>query len=63
MSEPGSDQPVKVTAQERAHPAIRTLARACIALARAAFNSTPAPQEPATSAEASESSGEDQQND
>jgi hypothetical protein len=28
------DRPVHVTAEERGHPAIRTLARACIALAR-----------------------------
>jgi hypothetical protein len=28
------DQPIKVTAQERTHPALRKLARACIALAR-----------------------------
>jgi hypothetical protein len=34
MSEPGSDQPIIVTAEERAHPAIAKLARALIALAR-----------------------------
>lgn len=34
MSETSSDRPVTVTAQEHAHPAIRKLARACIALAR-----------------------------
>jgi hypothetical protein len=34
MSETGSDHPVNVTAQEWAHPAIRKLARACIALVR-----------------------------
>lgn len=34
LIEPTSDHPVKVTAEERTHPAIRKLARACIALAR-----------------------------
>ena len=34
MSEPGWDARVSITAQERTHPAIRKLARACIALAR-----------------------------
>lgn len=34
MSESGSSEKVFVTAQERAHPALRKLARACIALAR-----------------------------
>lgn len=34
MSEPDSTRHIKVTAQERVHPAIRKLARACIALAR-----------------------------
>jgi hypothetical protein len=34
MSEPSSEQPVKITAEARTHPAIRQLARACIALAR-----------------------------
>jgi len=34
MSEPVSDQPVIVTAEERAHPAIAKLARAMLALAR-----------------------------
>jgi hypothetical protein len=28
-----SERPVKITAEERPHPALRTLARACIALA------------------------------
>jgi hypothetical protein len=48
MSETGSDHPVNVTAQERAHPAIRKLARACIALVRqrleAAGASPPVPK-------------------
>jgi hypothetical protein len=35
LTELNSDHPVRVTAQERAHPAIRKLARACIALALA----------------------------
>jgi len=34
MPEDHSDTPVKITATPRAHPAIRVLARACIALAR-----------------------------
>jgi hypothetical protein len=34
MSEPISDRRIKVTAQERSHPAIRKLARACLAIAR-----------------------------
>ena len=34
MSETASDITVKITAEPRAHPAIRQLARACIALAR-----------------------------
>lgn len=34
MQEPDSARPVHITAQERTHPAIRTLARACLALAR-----------------------------
>jgi hypothetical protein len=34
MPEEYPDRPVKVTAEPRSHPAIRKLARACIALAR-----------------------------
>lgn len=34
MSDQSPDLPVKITADEKAHPAIRKLARACIALAR-----------------------------
>ena len=34
MPESGSNQQVTVTAEERAHPAITKLARACIALTR-----------------------------
>jgi hypothetical protein len=34
MSQPDSGRPVIVTAEERAHPALQKLARACIALAR-----------------------------
>lgn len=33
MIEPESNNPVRVAAEERSHPAIRKLARACIALA------------------------------
>ena len=34
MPESVSHQPIRVTAQERSHPAVRKLARACIAIAR-----------------------------
>lgn len=34
MSQPDSDQPVTVTAEERTHPALRKLARAAVLLAR-----------------------------
>lgn len=34
MADQSPGDQVKITAVERAHPAIRTLARACIALAR-----------------------------
>lgn len=34
MPEPDSTRPITVTAEEHAHPALRKLARACIALAR-----------------------------
>lgn len=34
MSHINAEKEVRVTARERAHPALRTLARACIALAR-----------------------------
>jgi hypothetical protein len=34
MAEHASEASVKVTASQRAHPAIRAVARACIALAR-----------------------------
>lgn len=47
MSEPSSDRPVKITAEPRAHPAIRTLARACIALARQLQGQPPTPPKPA----------------
>jgi hypothetical protein len=43
MSEPSSDRPVKITAEHRAHPAIRMLARACIALARQLQGQPPTP--------------------
>jgi len=33
LTEPNLDRPVRVTGEERPHPAIRKLARACIALA------------------------------
>lgn len=42
MSESFSEQPLSVTAQERLHPALRKLARACIALARVASPPPPA---------------------
>jgi hypothetical protein len=34
MSEESPSRPVKITSTPRAHPAIRAIARACIALAR-----------------------------
>jgi hypothetical protein len=34
MSEPESERSIFVTAEERTHPALRKLARACLALAR-----------------------------
>ena len=46
MSESILEQPHSVTAQERLHPALRKLARACIALARVA--SPPPPVIPPT---------------
>jgi hypothetical protein len=42
MSEQGSPDSVKITADQQAHPAIRTIARACIALARWQGDSQPA---------------------
>jgi hypothetical protein len=45
MSETASDITVKITAEPRAHPAIRQLARACIALARQR-DSEPTPSAP-----------------
>jgi len=41
MSESESDRPITITAQPKAHPAIRKLARACIALARQLQPGTP----------------------
>jgi hypothetical protein len=34
MSNPDSTRPVAITAEEHAHPALRKLASACIAMAR-----------------------------
>jgi hypothetical protein len=42
MSQPESDQQVTVTAEERAHPAVRKLARAAILLARQQLSDKPA---------------------
>jgi hypothetical protein len=42
MPESGSNQHVVVTAEERAHPAITKLARACIAMARDQLQPAPA---------------------
>jgi hypothetical protein len=42
MSAPNSDRPVTVHAQERAHPALLKIARACIALGRRAIGAPPA---------------------
>ena len=47
MPESGSNQHVTVTAEERAHPAILKLARACIALARQLSGSPSAEVSPA----------------
>jgi hypothetical protein len=50
MSESESDRNITVTAQERAHPALRKLARACIALARQLVSeSSPSVQQPPVS--------------
>ena len=50
LTEPNSDRPVTVTAEERAHPAIRKLARACIAIAllQLADQSSPTQSAPST---------------
>jgi hypothetical protein len=52
MSEEYQDRPVKITSVPRAHPAIRAIARACIALARwqreQEANNPPASAEQAT---------------
>jgi hypothetical protein len=52
MSEEYQDRPVKITSVPRTHPAIRAIARACIALARwqrdQETNSPPASAEQAT---------------
>ncbi len=42
---PESEHHVTVTAEERVHPAVRKLARACIALARFQLGRQPAPGE------------------
>ncbi len=52
MSQPNVEKEVRVTAQERAHPSLRVLARACIALARhelATGRTAPATTEPSGS--------------
>lgn len=56
MSQQPLDRPLTVSAKERVHPAFRTLARACIALARYATNTLQPPQSPA-SASPSEQEG------
>jgi hypothetical protein len=53
-----SDRPVIVTAEERAHPALRKLARACLALARHRRESA-TPPETATTADDRSGSGEE----
>lgn len=59
MQEPDSVRPVLVTGQERAHPALRTLARACIAIAREAItrSSGIGPSEATTGNATEEASG------
>jgi hypothetical protein len=54
-----SERPVKITAEERPHAALRKLARACIALALNAVEKTPTPQDaPAEKPPAPSPSGE-----
>lgn len=45
-----SEQPIIVTAQERAHPALRKLARACIALGRLLHETSDAASAPSATA-------------
>jgi hypothetical protein len=45
MAELDLDQPVSVTAEERVHPAIQKLARACITLALLAKEAAPSPSD------------------
>jgi hypothetical protein len=63
LIEPNSNNPVRVTAEQRSHPALRKLARACIALAliqlasKSSAESVP-PAEPA--AESAATPGQEQ---
>lgn len=67
MFEESSDQPVKITAAQRAHPAIRAIARACIAFARwqrdnnenqPASSAEPVDKSPTSSGDRSEEAGD-----
>lgn len=49
MSNHPSDESVRVTGEERVHPALRTLGRACIALARWQRQQETAPADTASS--------------
>lgn len=57
LTEPNLDRPVMVTPEERAHPAIRKLARACIAIAllqladESTASASPQPEEPPASSQ------------
>jgi hypothetical protein len=62
MHESDSDRPVTVTAQERAHPAILKLARACIAIARQLAGSPSPEAEPLSEAPDSEQSAQQERN-
>jgi hypothetical protein len=64
MHESDSDRPVTVTAQERAHPAILKLARACIAIARQLAGSpVPEAQPPTPAPDSEQSAGQERSHD
>lgn len=60
MSESDKERPVSVTGEERLHPAIRKLSRACIALARHVAGSA---KPPADSADKRGAAGQDGRHD
>ena len=61
MSESDSEQPITISAEERPHPAIRSLARACIALAQLRVAAQQTQKHDATPASAD--AGEDDRDD